>query len=111
VPRCVDEAACPLATLAVNTAQIRIISSVKKGKEDRRVSNLTECKKNRHFIGVRFLAALVERGAQYLGRVPQKVFLHKQRILKASTKFADLVETSPPGSSTSGTPLGLLETT
>jgi len=38
---------------------------------------------DRNFVGVRFLGALVQkRGAQYLGRVPSNVFLHKQRILK-----------------------------
>ena len=52
---------------------------------------------DRNFVGVRFLAALVERGAQYLGRVPSNVFLQKQRILKDGSYLVTFLPKDFPG--------------
>jgi DDE family transposase/transposase IS4-like protein len=52
---------------------------------------------DRNFIGVCFLGALVERSAQYLGRVPQNVFLHKQRILKDGSYLVTFLPKDHPG--------------
>jgi hypothetical protein len=52
---------------------------------------------DRHFIGVRFLQALVERGAQYLGRIPANVFLHKQQLLKDGSYLVTFLPKDYPG--------------
>jgi hypothetical protein len=46
---------------------------------------------DRNFVGVRFLGAVVDCGAEYLGRIPSNVFLHKQRILKDGSYLVTLL--------------------
>jgi hypothetical protein len=52
---------------------------------------------DRNFVGVRFLGAVVERGAEYLGRVPSNVFLHKQQILKDGSYLVTFLPKDFPG--------------
>jgi Transposase DDE domain/Insertion element 4 transposase N-terminal len=52
---------------------------------------------DRHFASACFLRAVVERGAQSLGRLPQNVFLHKQHILKDGSYLVTLLPKDFPG--------------
>jgi hypothetical protein len=52
---------------------------------------------DRNFIGVRFLQALAERGAHYLGRIPGDVFLRKQQLLKDGSYLVTFLPKDYPG--------------
>jgi hypothetical protein len=52
---------------------------------------------DRGFVGVRFVQALVDRGAQFLGRIPGNVFTHKQEILPDGSYLITFLPKDFPG--------------
>lgn len=52
---------------------------------------------DRGFVGVWFLAALVDRGAQFLGRIPQHVFVHKHQLLRDGSYLVRFLPKEYPG--------------
>jgi hypothetical protein len=52
---------------------------------------------DRGFVGVCFVQALVDRGAQFLGRIPGNVFTHKQEILPDGSYLITFLPKDFPG--------------